>query len=159
MSSYVNFYIKDIKRDDKFVYLDGYSRSSYIYDAFDEVKGENLDDKYRCKVLTFTDIETIESKLKERKEVVLNSIKELETKKEDIIKMNNSVQEKEYALDDIYESINAEKSELQEVEFSLDFYNVLWGVSGLGGNRVYAGIEGINPDGSEDNDNTEEGDK
>lgn len=150
MSSRVEFYIKDIKRDDKFVYLDGYSRDSYVYAAFDSIVGNNIEENFKCKVLKFDKLEEIEQSLKDHKQVIITHIKELNNKKEDILKMNNSVSEKKTALEIIYDEMEEEKFELDELEGAIAFYNILWGVSNYGGNRVYAGIEGINPDGSED---------
>lgn len=137
MSSYVNIYVRD---NDVFLPIGVFSRSSYIYRAFEHyvpygaltpINGRTISD--------------IKSELNNELKIYQNYINEREEAKVLVMTANNSLEDKLEAIDGLNDGINEFKDEVKYITDAINFVDMFtliidsayYGVE----NYVYAGIE------------------
>lgn len=146
MGSSLNFYIKDYcKENNTYIYFCSIYRDSYIYATFKVIKGDNTDEGSKALIVTSEDINKIINKLEEHKEVVQKSITRLNKEEKCILKMNNSAEEKHNLIWANHNEVELEQEELEELDKSISFYEVLDSVNSYDNERLYGGIGAISP--------------
>ena len=111
MSSYVNFYLKN---DNSISYLFGYSRSSSVYEVFQEVMGNNSDVNNYCNSISKSDFIELADCATCKKRSYLAIIAECEKAIQDLANWNNSITEKmelyseyQYRIREVQEEVEA----------------------------------------------------
>lgn len=123
MSSYVNFYIKNNKKN-VYTYLFGYSRSSKTYEVFYETMGNNHNKEGYCNELTKEDLSYIINHINSEINTYKERCNEREQFNIQVGSWNNSIDEKLELINEGFEMIDFYKEEIEaltraKVEYSL----------------------------------------
>lgn len=124
MSSYVNFYLKNGKTG-AVTYLFGYSRSSAIYQIFDEELYVHQTKEGYCDELTPADCERLIRAALDKKSSNLNIIQSYEKSMRDLATWNNSVEEKMEYYSDWDGCINQAKEDIEMYDHACSFFSIL----------------------------------
>ena len=142
MSSYVNFYIKNNKKN-VYTYLFGYSRSSKMYESFYETLGNNRDAQGYCNELTKEDLINICNYIRDE----IDHDKKNKAEREQFISQvggwNNSIEEKLEFINDCREFINYLEEEIEALIYTQAIYGVLYEMVDFNPDKsqLYAGID------------------
>lgn len=118
MSAYLNFYMKI--DNDKYFSLYDWSRNSAVFEY-----GSKYALWEKCIPLTTEVINYIIEDISQELQNEPSELARIESRKESILKMNNSVEEKEEALDDLNDTLTEVKSISKELEQTKFFYELL----------------------------------
>ena len=142
MSSYVNFYIKNNKKN-VYTYLFGYSRSSKIYEAFYETMGCNRNDDGYCNELTKEDLIAIRSYIKDELARDKKSKADREQFMSQIGSWNNSVEDKLELINECREFINYLEEDIEALISAQTVYGVLYEMIDFNPDKsqLFAGID------------------
>lgn len=155
MSSYVNFYIKDVNRNVS-VYLNSYSRSSKIYGIFRDEAGENrLADEHAAQLQLWKIRNMIDAAkaLRDSDQAYLQRIKNA---CEMFLNSNSSVEDKYEYIGSFQEQQVEIEEDIAELESAIWFFNFLANIQYSDkADFIYAGIDACNPDGSDDEEGTQ----
>lgn len=124
MSSYVNFYIRNGKTK-SITYLFGFSKSNYIYEAFYDTLGANINKAGYCDVLGSDDIVNISSNLHDQERKYNALIDQYNSTINEIGSWNNSVEEKIEETFKLKSDIKSIREELEQIEHAISLYSLL----------------------------------
>ena len=119
MSQYLNFYIK-VPNEDRYLPIGTFSRSTAVYRYGNNYTPYEAGTAINYDMLSRI-TEDIESGIKEYNK----DLEVLLGQQADIIKMNNSVEEKQEALHDIYSSQNEIQHEIRYLEYAKRYYDFI----------------------------------
>ena len=142
MSSYVNFYIKNNKKN-VYTYLFGYSRSSKMYETFYETLGSNCNKQGYCNELTKEDLISIRSHIKDEIDREKKNRIERENFMSQVGGWNNSVGEKLELINECREFINYLEEDIEALIYAQAIYGVLYEMVDFNPDKsqLYAGID------------------
>lgn len=150
MSSYVNFYVKDNKREVA-IYLEGYSRSSRIYNLFSNEIGSNRDENDNALPLSLSKIRDMSDMAEALYESDKAHLKRIKDACEMFLNSNSPVSEKYDYIGSYQEQQMDIEEDMKELESAIWFLRFLSNIQCSDANQViYAGIDAGNPDGSDD---------
>jgi adenylate kinase family enzyme len=124
MSSYVNFYLKNGKTG-AITYLFGYSRSSAIYQIFDEELYVHQTKEGYCDELTVADCERLIRESLNQRDKLHQVIASYEKSIKDLATWNNSVEEKMEYYSDWDGCINQAKEDIEMYDHACSFFSIL----------------------------------
>jgi hypothetical protein len=124
MSSYVNFYLKNGKTG-TITYLFGYSRSSAIYEIFNEEFYVHRTKDGYCDELTVTDCERLIRTALDKKSSEFQTIQSYEKSMKDLATWNNSMQEKMEYYSDWDRCIEQAKEDIKMYDHACSFFSIL----------------------------------
>lgn len=132
MSQYVNFFIKT--KDEKYIPIADYSRSSWAYKIMSDAPYEKL------KRYSYTELENKIFKLQELITSSLDSIKRTEEQIQLVGQMNNSIDDKIKIIYDLHFDIIRDKECLEELEITKAEFNFIANLYSQD-LEIYAGVE------------------
>lgn len=124
MSSYVNFYLKNGKTG-TITYLFGYSRSSIIYQIFDEEFYVHQTKEGYCDELTPADCERLIRESLNQRDKLHQVIASYEKSMKDLATWNNSVEEKMEYYSDWDRCIEQAKEDIEGYNHAVSFFSIL----------------------------------
>lgn len=119
MSQYLNFYVK-VPNEETYLPIGTFSRSTTVYRY-----GNNYAPYEVGTAITYEAVAHIKEQIDYSIEEYKKDVEVLLGQQADIIKMNNSVEEKQEALHDIYSSQNEIQHEIEDLEYAKRYYDFI----------------------------------
>lgn len=119
MSQYINFYIK-APGTETFLPIESYGRSSMIY-CFGNAYAPFESGKPLTKAIIREIIDNIKFDIERNNQFIV----EYNNKKNDVIVMNNSIEEKMEVLYDVYDALKEFTDKEAQLQYAKNFYNFL----------------------------------